>query len=224
MKKRHLQYVLILAISVILASCAQPSAPVQPVSQTEGGTEAMEPADEAAPAQAIQKTLSEDAKELLGRQSRIKSISYKYKGPETSDNFYDFYIKEDKIKYLPWLAVKSLDNKDSYDSIFLDTKARTAASYCIVNTCLYKGKKADLNYGQSYISTIFDWTDDLESAEKIGEELIDDRAAWKFETNKGMIWLDTFYGIPLKVESNGNIYRFQHISANGVLDSDVVPS
>ncbi len=58
----------------------------------------------------------------------------------------------------------------------------------------------------------------------MGEEVIDDRSTWKLETNKGTLWVDAFYGIPLKVESGGKVYRFQQISVNSVQDSDVMHS
>ena len=58
----------------------------------------------------------------------------------------------------------------------------------------------------------------------VGEEVIDDRSTWKIDTNKGTLWIDSFYGIPLKVESSGKTYRFQQIAVNSVEDADVIPS
>ena len=117
-----------------------------------------------------------------------------------------------------------MDRQDSYDTIFIDKTAKTAQSYCVAAYCIYKGKKADLRYDDVYIATLFDWLSGLTYAKKTGEQVIDSRSTWKIETNNGILWLDVFYGIPLKVESGGKVYRFQEISVNSVKDSDVVPS
>ena len=220
MKKHLLILCFILTLSYITA-CA----PVQEVPTTapkpEAKIDAKQPAEEAA---VEKQMISAEVKELLDKhKTRVKSIYYKYRGPETGTNFYEFYIKDYKIKYNPFLEIKSLDKPDSYDSIFIDNSAKTAQSYCIAAYCAYKGKKADLNYNDAYISTVFDWVDGLTKAEKAGEEVIDNRNTWKIETNKGILWIDTFYGIPLKIDSSGKTYKFEQISVNSVQDSDVVP-
>ena len=168
--------------------------------------------------------ISAEVKELLGKHKiRIKSIRYRYRAPETGNNFHEFYVKGDKIKYRPARAIQSLDEEVSYDVIFIDKTAKTAQSYCEAPYCLYKGKKGDLNYADVYTPTVFDWIDGLTKADKLGEEVIDDRSTWKVETNNGILWIDTFYGIPLKIESDGKNFRFQQISVNSVQDSDVTP-
>lgn len=166
--------------------------------------------------------ISAEVRELLDKSKiRVKSIHYRYRAPETGNNFHEFYVKGDKIKYKPAREIQALDQKESYDFIYLDKTAKTAVSYCEAPYCAYKGRKGDLNYAEVYIPTVFDWIDGLTKANKIGEELIDDRNNWKVETNNGILWIDTFYGIPLKVEFNGKIYRFQLISVNTVQDADV---
>ena len=46
---------------------------------------------------------------------------------------------------------------------------------------------------------------------------------WKIDTGHGTFWIDTFYGIPLKIEAGGKTYKFEQIAVNSVQDSDVVP-
>ena len=178
------------------------------------------------PAQIIspKPVISDEVKQLFDKSSKVKSIYYKYKGPETADFFHEFYIKGDKIKYRPGRDLKSLDNPESYDVIYIDKALATAKSYCDAAYCTVKGKKTDLNYNNFYIRTPMDWMNGLEKADRIGEEVIDDRKTWKLDTERGQMWIDTFYGIPLKVISNGQTYRFQQISINGVTDADVTPS
>ncbi len=209
----------ILGFIVTCAPVQKESVPFStPESQIEAGQNSQKPAAE------TQQGTSSDVREILDKsEARVKGIYYKYKGPETGNDFYEFYIKGSRIKYKPHLEIKTLDKPESFDSIFIDTSAKTAASYCEAVYCTYKGKKQDLNYGQAYILTIFDWIG-VEQAEKVGEEVIDSRSTWKLETNLGTLWIDTFYGIPLKAESNGKTYRFEQIAVNSMQDSDVVPS
>jgi len=211
------KYIALIAFMFILASCA-----TQPVK--EGAPKSENVMEKQEPPIMQQKAIDSDVKELLSKsKARVSNVYYHYRGPETGSNFHEFYIKGSKIKIKPYLEIKTLDKPESYDSVFIDKAAGTAVSYCEAAYCAYKGKKKDLNYGQAYIPTIFDWIEVTQAA-KAGEEVIDSRSTWKLETNLGTLWVDTFYGIPLKAESNGKTYRFEQINANGVQDSDVVPS
>ena len=212
----------ILALTFIVA-CAHVQKETTPISKPEPKVDVVQPPQEVS--KEPKQQISDEVKELLDKHKlRIEGIYYKYRGPETGDNFYEFYIKGNEIKYKPALEIKSLDQKESYDSIYIDKIAKKAQSYCDAAYCLYKGKKEDLDYEDAYISTIFDWVDGTIQAKKVGEEVIDDRNTWKIKTNMGILWIDTFYGIPLKVESGGKTYRFQQISVNSVQDTDVIPS
>ena len=219
MKRRAFISTMILAI-LILGACAKQA--YQPITYAPPETNVEKPAEKPKTQQPVA-DFSPEVKDLLSRHSiRVKSIFYKYKGPETAEFLYDFYIKDQKIKYSPIRNIKYFDKQDSYNYIFIDKASGTAQSYCL-DICTYPGKKGDLVYDNVYIPTIFDWIDGLTKAEKIGEEVIDSRSTWKLDTNKGTLWIDTFYGIPLKVESGGKTYRFQQMSVNGVKDSNVSP-
>ncbi|MBI2653809.1 hypothetical protein HYX02_03275 [Candidatus Woesearchaeota archaeon] len=209
-------------LTIFLIACAPQQKEAPPtISKTEIKTESQEPQTTTQQKQEI----AQEVKDLLEKhKTRVQSISYKYRGPETGNNFYVFYVKGSKIRYNPYLEIKTLDSPDSYDAIFIDKTAKTAASYCIAAHCLYKGKKQDLIYDDAYIATITDLVSGLAQANKVGEEVIDDRNTWKIETNKGTLWVDTFYGVPLKVESGGKTYKFEQVSVNSVQDSDVVAS
>lgn len=214
-----------LVIVIMISACAKSQQVVTTKTKQEATPQPEEKKLEE-PKQSIQpkQTISPEVKELFDKsKTKVKNIYYKYRGPETGNNFYDFYIKDIKIKYKPYLELKTLDKPDSYDSIFIDKTTKTAASYCEAIYCTHKGKKQDLNYNSAYISTVFDWIDVMQ-ASKVGEEVIESRSTWKIQTEKGIIWVDTFYGVPLKAEVNGKTYRFEQIAVNGVQDSDVVPS
>ena len=219
----NLKYTLLPLVLILAIIAAAACAPVQKEITTIPGPggEIKQPVEKAAqPKQEI----SAEVRELLAKSNtKVSSIYYKYRDPETGANFHEFYVKGSKIRYRPYRELKSLDKPESYDSIFIDKAAKTAQSYCTEAYCSYKGKKADLNYDEAYIKTIFDWIG-IKEAKKIGEEVIDGRSTWKLETSNGILWVDTFYGIPLKAESSGKTYKFEQISVNSVKDSDVAPS
>ena len=169
--------------------------------------------------------IDDEVKELLSKSNKnVQSFSYKYKGPETKDFFYDLFVKENKVKYIldPTYKVINADD-DAYDTIYLDVESETAKGYCDDRKCKVNGKKADLVYDDVYIWTPFDWLDDIESPEKIGEELIGKRSTWKLSTNKFMIWIDTFFGVPLQVEFAGELYNFDKMIFNQVNEEEVIP-
>ncbi|MBI4452271.1 hypothetical protein HY637_02485 [Candidatus Woesearchaeota archaeon] len=220
MGNKHLLALFVMLI-ILISACASENV----VTLDDRKQETAKPAEqESAPQKTTAKqSIPIEIKELLEKsKTRVADVYYKYRGPETWANFHEFYIKGNKIKYKPYLEIKTLDQKDSYDSIFIDTSSKTAASYCEAAYCTYKGKKQDLDYDKVYIPTVFDWID-VSQATKIGEEVIESRSTWKIETDKGTIWVDTFYGVPLKAEANGKTYRFEQLAPNGVQDSDVTP-
>ena len=227
--KKYLQLMCFLLAVALITACMpaeKTSTAVPAPAVPNPASEASPPVQPESPAlpQQPKQEISIEVQELLAKnKNKVKNIYYKYRGPQTAINFYEFFVKGDKIKYLPYLEIKTLDRQESYDSIFIDKSAKTAQSYCKAASCAYKGKKADLNYQETYIPTIFDWISSITQAKKVGEELIDDRSTWKVETNQGTFWIETFYGIPLKIDSGGKIFRFEQIAVNSVQDSDVNP-
>ena len=221
MQKRFLFALLLFLL--IISACAPKKQVVQPTPKVE--EKIQQPVQKESPTTPpAQPQIPAEVRDLLSKsKTKASSIYYKYRGPETGTNFYEFYVKGDRIKYTPARELQSLDQPNSFDSIFIDKTAKIAYSYCEAANCKVKGKKADLDYNEAYIQTVFDWINVMQ-AEKIGEEVIESRNTWKLQTNKGFVWVDVFYGVPLKAESNGNNYRFEQIAVNGVKDSDVVPS
>ena len=224
MESKYLIFSAFILIVVYVTSCA--TAPQQtaatPATSSKSTASAPQPA---ASSIGTSQGISTEVKDLLDKsKTRVKNINYKYRGTQTGDNYFEFYVKDTKVRYKPARQLQSLDRPESYDSIFIDKTAKTAQTYCVDHTCLYKGKKGDLNYADAYISTVFDWLSSITQASKVGEEVIDNRNTWKIETNEGTLWLDTYYGIPLKAESGGKLFRFEQIAPNSVQDSDVTPS
>ena len=213
---------LMIVMSLFVISCAAQQTQVPAAQQPTNEQAAEQPVQQ--PTQQKQTiSASAEVKDLLEKhKTKVSSIRYLYKGPETSDNYHKFYIKGSNIKYEPYLAIKTLDKQDSYDTIFIDTESKSAQSYCVAAYCKYGGLKGNLNYDDAYIDTIFDWLKVTQAA-KVGEEVIDSRSTWKIQTEKGIVWIDTFYGVPLKADADGVIYKFEQLSVNSVADADVLP-
>ena len=213
---------LMIVMSVFVISCAAQQTST-PAAQQPAGKQATEQPVQQPVQQKQTISASAEVKDLLEKhKTKVSSIRYLYKGPETENNYHKFYIKGSNIKYEPYLAIKTLDRQDSYDTVFIDTSTKTAQSYCVAVYCKYGGLKGNLNYDDAYIDTIFDWLK-VTQATKVGEEVIDSRSTWKLQTNKGIIWVDTFYGVPLKADADGLLYKFEQLSVNSVTDADVLP-
>jgi len=168
--------------------------------------------------------ISSEVTELLNlANQQIQSIKYSYKGSETRNFFYTFYIRGDRIKYVLDPAYRVIDvDDDAYDTIYINKESRTALAYCDSKKCKVRGKKAVLDYDEAYIFTPFDWIDEVEYPQKIDEYLVDRRNTMMLTTEDFTIWIDTIFGVPLKVETADNLYRFQRMIINTLKDEDVL--
>ena len=225
MKSKITLAVLVFSLLIISACAKTAVAPVKEMPEnpkepdTVVDTAIVEDKEEAS------KEMSPEVKELLGiAAKKVKSLRYSYKGPETKDFFYTFFVKEAKVKYILNPTYKAIDLDDeAYDTIYLDKELKTAQAYCDNRKCKVKGKKADLDYDEAYIWTPLEWIGGIEFAEKVGEELIESRNTWKLSINDFIVWVDTYFGVPLQVEFLDNLYKFQNMVFNDVEDEDVIP-
>jgi hypothetical protein len=222
---RKLFIAFLVAATLLFGACASqqpaPTATPQPSGVPE---QAATPSAQAQqqPAQPAS-TIEETVKPLLGQAAtRVKSLVYKYKGPETQNQVYDFYVKGTKMAYYN-TDKNEYGDPDAYNVIYLDTAAKTAASYCTHQTCVPKGKRSDLTYSAVSIATPLDWVSGITSAKKVGEEQIERRSTIIVDTNKGKMWIETYYGVPMQVEKDGTLYQYQQMAFNSVTDAQVTP-
>lgn len=217
---------LIFVISLVaIYGCAQPVEKTPLKQELSESNTIPEDKDTTVEAQEKDPEISAEITGLLDiANKKVKSIRYKYKGPETNDFFYEFSVKDNMIKYTIDPTFKIIDAyDDAYDTIYIDQGPKTALAYCDSRKCKVKGKKSALDYDETYISTPFDWLNNIGSAEKTGEELIDQRNTWKLSTDAGTVWVDTFFGVPLQAEFKGNIHKFAKMIFNDIEDNDVMP-
>jgi len=217
-----------LAVILFIIGCTQSQTQEKGPSAITGavvGSDAIEKEEETKDVEKQEEVEESDpVKELLELGKSVKSISYQYKGPETGNFFYEFYVKGGNIRYIPDRGISSLDEKDSYNAIYLDKSEYTAMAYCDDRQCVYKGKKADLRYVNYNILTPFEWLDIITSAEKVSEEILGSRNTWKLKANNGITaWVDVYYGMPLQITQNDKKYEFIKMVFNSLKDSDVTP-
>ncbi len=224
-RMKHYCVLSLLIVVLLLGGCAS-----QETARTAAEQPAAIPEKAATPSaqaqqvtQPVQASIDADVAPLLKLAStKVKSLNYHYSGPESDNQLYDIFIKGTKMAYLPF-DKNDYSGPTAYNIIFLDTAAKTAMSYCTHQTCTPKGKRGDLTYSAVYIATPLDWIVGITSAKKAGSETIDKRAVTIVETNKGKMWIENFFGVPVKIEKDGTTYSFQQMAFNGVLDTQVNP-
>ena len=236
--RNKLIFLLLITFLLVIYGCAQPTEEttvdkreqgptgVDTIKETTTETKIVEEEQIEEVEEEKEDAISSEVKELLSlADKKVRSITYRYKGPPEDNFFYEFSVRDNKIKYIIDPTFKDLQLDDeSYDAIYLNEDFKTALAYCDSRKCRVKGKKTVLDYDQAYIMTPLDWLSNIEFAEKVGEELIDKRSTWKLSTNIGTMWIDTFFGVPVQVKFGDTTYKFNKMVFNGVKESDVTPS
>lgn len=169
------------------------------------------------------KEKASEVEELLGKaDARVSGLSYKYEGPETENAVYQFFAAGDKVRYvLPESQQNFDDDPEAYNAVYLDLSELTAEAWCDHRTCNVKGKKGNLSFEEAHILTPLEWLDRIGAAEKLGEEQMERRTVWRLNTTGFKVWVEEYYGVPYRVQSNGTDYKFSQFTFNGVTEEDV---
>jgi len=171
--------------------------------------------------------------------TKLKSMSYLYGGPEEKGRFLDTYhVLGDKIK------VKLYEDNyyvvdDYFDTVYLNDALKTATGRCehqrrCISTNTDNTKKIfNVNYEDYRRKTPYEWLSDIPAAEIDGPEVVDKRSALKIHYPKGEnkveMWLDETYGVPLQIkitdpEDNEEFYQFTNVQFNSLKQEDVLPA
>ena len=171
----------------------------------------------------LEETMSDEIRLLLQNTSKkVNSLSYQYRGPETRNTLYSVYLKGVKMAFVPD-EKNDYSGETDYNIFFLDGSTKTAAAYCTHQTCMPRGKHVTLDYEDIYFATPLDWLVGITSAEKLQEAKLERRDVMVVATNKGKMWVDEFFGVPMKVEQNGTTYMYERMAFNAVKDEQVSP-
>ena len=166
--------------------------------------------------------LSAEIQDFLLKSSKVDGMYYKYKRVDKpTEGVIDVWVKGKYVKQELNVQTQVL-NKNQMDVIIFDTENRTAQAYCESKTyCIKTGNIGAVNFDQYYLKTPLDWVKELTAAEKISEAIIENRNVWQLKTETGSLWVDTYFGVPLRVDAGAERHEFQNIVFNSVADGDV---
>ena len=227
---KYYVYALLLVLVLLVGCATTPEAkPPEsiPAEPTQEPTQPVEQPSETAPTETSTPELVKipnDIKEILEKgKTKLTSYSYNYKSPE-SDEAYEIYIKESKIKVVP-SEIVNVEGEKFYNVIYLDTQEKTAEAYCegYSNCGVNLGKIKDLNYDDAYIETPLDWLEKVTEATEIDQRTVEGRSSLYLETNIGKITVESYYGFLYKIEQGSQKWEFTDAAFNSVKDSDVTP-
>jgi hypothetical protein len=232
-----MKYIIIALVIVLLIGCTQQQVETQePVSEQETEmpeeielpevTEEEEPEQEAEQEQKpieATKGISEDIQKIIEKGQTLDDYSFQYKSPE-SDEAYEVYVKSNKMKIIPPKIVNVEEGK-FYNTIYLDTEAKTAEAYCLGYSRCSKnlGKVKDLDYAEASIRTPIEWLSLINQAEIIDERQMEGRSALYLQTDIGKITLEEHYGFIYRIEDGDKMWEFTDAAFNSVKDEDVTP-
>jgi hypothetical protein len=174
--------------------------------------------------------MNSSTKELLSKsKSKVKNFAYFYFGPPDPAHGISFTYKGDILKVV-YTTKKYDDNKNPYDTVYLNMAAKTATAYCeSISNCDNRDSAIEVSYADNYRIMPTEIIDSIKFAEQTGVEQIDNKKAIKlsFEDtkgNKGYIYIWEFNGMPLIVEYTGpksSKIEYRDMTVNSVEDADV---
>ena len=163
--------------------------------------------------------------ELIQKGQNVQSFTYDFKEVnKPKDPTYSFKIYGSKVKrYLP--IKTSVLNQNELDVIIFDRTSKTAIGYCESEKyCIKQGEIGTLEFSQYYVTTPFDWLDKIQRAKiETKNEKMFGRDVWKVIANDGefTIWIENYYGVPLKVSIGSETFEFRNPKFNTISTRDV---
>lgn len=216
-------------VSLLLFAAGCGKAKEQPVVKPETEIKPeVKPAPEPAPP-VVEKqpvtVIDEEVQGVLDKRSKVTGYKYLYYGPPNPGFGLEFRVLGSKARLYLGTLSKLADGK-TYDTVYLDLAAKSAVAYCESVSCTNKGS-LDVNFDDYYLQTPADFASSVAGAKLRNYELLYQRktAVIIFEDTKGMngtMWLDTVYGMPVKVQTNGTGYEYREIAFNTVAGDEVV--
>lgn len=161
--------------------------------------------------------------EFLSKRKSVESMSYEYKRIDKPlEKALTVWVKRAVVKR-ELLVQTNILNTNEMDVVIFNTADRTAHAYCESKKyCIKTGDAGAVDFDQHYIKTPLDWVEGIISAEKKGEARLGDRDVWILQMNGNVtMWVDTFFGVPLRVDKDQERHEFQNPAFNSVTDEDV---
>lgn len=168
------------------------------------------------------KNNDKDVQEVLDSVSKLKSVYFDYRIERSvTSNIYPVYVKGDITKISLPVKTRVLNSLD-IDTIII--KGKKAYSYCESKKwCKETGEKGEVDYNKYKIITPFEWNKMIEGGKSVGSELYSGRNVLIVNDDSGKEFLiEKYYGVPMKVENKTNLYIYNNMVFNSVMDSDLV--
>jgi len=177
---------------------------------------------------------------LYDKHKKVKGYSYfdmqPFKDPANNKVFGMYHVKGDLIKVefydttmqFPDTVHKSnlglsegiFFGPDYYNIVLINTRTKNASGFCLRLECDDYGKRFDVAYDLYLHKSPYEYITEIHNMEIIEERQVDNRfiqiVRSTFDNGERILWLDKFYGMPIKVEEymdgEENIYEFKAMS------------
>ena len=233
---------LVLICVLFLVGCAA-EAPQQEVKEAPEEKTA-EPASPPAPTTIAEvdkpaESLSPELEALLGKaDEKVKNIKgrsggyqFLYAPPPGNLARDTWFIKGNKI-VVRLYEENVVQAGINYDTIYLDTSAKTAEAYCEDERsprCPDKNKQFSVDYNEVIIKTPYQWMKEIKTGEIVSGEMLWDRKVEVVEYTEGNTvykqWIDGFSGLPVKVRigrgPDAEEYQFRDLAVNTVIEAQL---
>jgi len=176
----------------------------------------------------VKVVLTDAAKTLFDKSSKVKSLQFYYVESPNSMPDSKYFMSKEKMKVV--LTTKQqFDPSSPYDTVYLDLVAKTAMAYCENRDsalCADKNRIYDAKYDDFIIITPFEWLNRITWADVTTKsKTIDNRNAvevsFKIKESTGSMFVDGFFGIPMVVTFNGMTFDYREMAVNMVNSTDL---
>jgi hypothetical protein len=171
----------------------------------------------------VEKEITPAAQAYLDNNAKVTSLQYAYVETPTSLPEDLYYTSKEKMKIELKTRVQYV-GKEFYDTVYLDLVKKTATAYCEykdITVCPDRDKAFFVDYTKYFKPTPFDWLDRITKANLTGKsKLFASRNAVEIVIEidglAGSMFVDSFFGMPLKITYAGKDYEFRDIVMNEV--------
>jgi len=170
-----------------------------------------------------------DFNELVARASKIQT--YKYNLSDTAYPKKEYFYFDGRFVKIILPELRKHTTGEKYDEIFLDRMTKTALSHCSIKYCPKPNQDKNLeivDYNDYYINDPMEYLYKASNANYTGEAMIGDNYVKvydiKFENKPARIWLQEYYGYPLKIEvydPENRVIEFQNMMIDATRSGEV---
>jgi len=215
--------VIVTVLAVVVVSCSPQQQFVCNDGSVVNDPDACTPQN--APVKQVQRAVIEESPDipqevvdLFAQKSKVKSVSYiHHESADISKPSYRIAIK-DRLMKISLPTQTDLLNKNTVDMVIIDGARKEAQGYCeSLKYCIEQGNQGAVDYAAYYKKSPFDWVEEVQEAELLTDQRLFNRDTTKVLVNgEYTYWVDSFFGIPLKVEGNNEVYTYDTPLFNGV--------